>query len=909
VIPIFFLKFEIRIRIYIGTNLQLLAMSLKSFIDRIHDLHLEERDGVAIEVEVKVLLDANKKLPPFVSVNYTTDETLMHIRNILIKAKSLGAASLSETINFIDTQPNIMHVKQLCYENGVQNKEKKNYYSKSSCMRPLYLVSPINMPHYKLSVNKESVMLKSNENFDIVRFRLRYSVDVTDTWRMDFTIVKECCGVSIESLKDIRNQLFPPGLTAENFIDTVDWNSGNKMELEMEYIGDIKNFNVNDVLTIDTFMPQLDNVSTNHEEEYKIAICSIAKILRPDILHKFTQGQFGLKQLGSKPIELTKKMYTDEISPNIDNFIITPKVDGMYTMIMIDNGKVHILNTNHSYLEGSYKEKNITIFDAEYVDINGKPCYYILDVILYNNEPINTYELPFQDRVKYIDMISNMDARFIKKPFVRLTQQNYAKEIRDMYNSLDSHEYGTDGIIMISCNKPYQTTLNLKWKTMKHMTVDFIARECPKQLLGITPYINQPGKTLYLLFSGIRLTDFKKMRLTLIKHYSKIFLNIQRHDEYFPIQFSPSSNPFAYLFWAQESNLDNKVVELTWNRKWELIRIRDDRASDVARKTYYGNYFKIAEHIWMNYFNPLLIEHMCNPVCKSYFQQANNKSYVASRKFNNFVKKELIDMYSDTKWVIDLASGKGQDLFKYLDCNIPNILMIEQDYDAIFEIINRKYTFVDDSRYKNASNILIHQADLCDDSVSNIDRIKSTFHLPDGGVNLIVCNLAMHYLIGNREGIINFVNMLDAFLAPGGVFIFTAFAGQNIFDLIGEKSEWNSYIDESKQELKYSIKKLYKSTTFTGSNQKIDVLLPFSNGTYYPENLINISNFKQECKKKRITMLASNSFQSYLDKFKTEKPQFYKQMDSSDVKYVSLYNYYIFHKAVDKKTNKLNKKR
>jgi SAM-dependent methyltransferase len=876
-------------------------MSLKSFIDRIHDLHLEEKDGVTIEVELKVLLDAKKKLPPFVSVKYTTDETLMHIKNILIKAKSLGSASLSETINFIDTQPNIMHVKQLCYENGVQNKEKKNYYSKASCMRPLYLVSPINMPHYKLSVNKESVELKSNDNFDIVRFRLRYSVDVTDTWRMDFTIVKESSGVSIECLKDIRNQLFPPGLTTENFIDTVDWNSGNKMELEMEYTGDIKNFNVNDILTVDTFMPQLGNVSMNHEEEYKIAICLIAKILRPDILHKFTQGQFGLKQLGSKPIELTKKMYTEEISQDISNFMITPKVDGMYTMIMINDGKVHVLNTNHSYLEGSYEEKNITIFDAEYVEINGKSCYYILDVILYNSEPINTYELPFQDRVKYIDMISNIDTRFIKKPFVRLTQQNYAKEIRDMYNSLDSHEYGTDGIIMISCNKPYQTTLNLKWKTMRHMTVDFIARACPKQLLGITPYINRPGKTLYLLFSGIRSTDFKKMGMPLIKHYSKIFLDIQRHDDYFPIQFSPSSNPFAYLFWAQESDLDNKVVELTWNRQWELIRIRDDRAGDVARKTYYGNYFKIAEHIWMNYVNPLLIEHMCNPVCKSYFQQDNNKSYVASRKFNNFVKKELINMYSDTKWVIDLASGKGQDLFKYLDCGIPNILMVEQDYDAIFEIINRKYAFVADSRYKNASNILIHQADLCDDAVLNIDRIKSTFHLPASGVNLIVCNLAMHYLIGNRSGIINFVNMLDAFLAPGGVFIFTAFDGQTIFDLIGEESEWNSYTDKSKKELKYSIKKLYRSTTFTGSNQKIDVLLPFSNGTYYSENLINISNFKQECKKKRITMLASNSFQSYLDKFKIVKPQFHKQMDSFDMKYVSLYNYYIFHKASDKK--------
>jgi hypothetical protein len=869
-------------------------MSLETFIDNIHSL--DEKEGVDIEIELKVLLDASKKLPPFININFTHEETLIYIKNILVKATAMGTASLTETINFIDTKPNIMYIKQLCYENGVQNKDKKNYYSKSSCMPPIYLVSPINMPHYKLSVNRESTFTSGKDNFDIVRFRLRYSVNFTKSfnWRMDFTIVKECNRVSLEYLKDTRDKIFPPNLTVDNFISTVDWDSGDKLELEMEYIGDIKSFNINEIVTVDLFIPQC-NMVINHIEENKKCLCKIATILRPGILHKFNQGKFGLKQLGSKPIELTKKMYNDDIFPYISNFMITPKVDGMYTMIMIDADKCHVINTNHSYLDiCQVSNVNLTIFDAEYVEINGEVKYYILDVIFYKDEPV--HKLPFPDRIRYISYITNIDNRFVRKPFIQLTDE-YDTQIRQMYNDLDSHEYSTDGMIMISCDKPYQSTLNLKWKTMRHMTIDFVSRKCPKQLLGITPYINKPGQTLYLLFSGIRSNDFKKMGISLIKNYSKIFLDIQKRAEYFPIQFSPSSNPFAYLFWSKEPDLDNKIVELTYTNKWELIRVRDDRIDDMVRKTYYGNYFKIAEHIWMNYFNPLLIDHMCKPQIESYFQQDNNKSYVASRKFNNFVKKELINIYSDTKYVIDLASGKGQDLFKYLDCGIPNILMVEKDYDAIFEIINRKYKFISDNKYKNSSNILIHQADLCDDSTSNVSSIKSIFH---SQVKLIVCNLAMHYLIGNRAGIINFVSMLDSLLAPGGIFIFTAFDGKTIFDLIGEDSEWNSYMDENPQEKKYSIKKLYRNSTFTGSNQKIDVLLPFSNGKYYSENLINISNFKQECKKKRITMLVSNSFKSYLEKFKVVKPQQSKQLTESDIKYVSLYNYYIFTKADQK---------
>jgi hypothetical protein len=379
-----------------------------------------------------------------------------------------------------------------------------------------------------------------------------------------------------------------------------------------------------------------------------------------------------------------------------------------------------------------------------------------------------------------------------------------------------------------------------------------------------------------------------------MKQYNQLFPGVRYNDEYLPIQFSPSDNPYAYLFWSDQDNIDNNVVELTLkNNMWKLLKIREDRNIDMNRKTYYGNYFKYAELIWMNYQNPLSMENLCEEQ-KHYFKEDDNKDYKYLRKFNNFVKDQLITLYTyniKIDWVIDFASGKGQDLFKYIDKDVKNILMVDIDKMALMEIINRKYTYINNQSCKK-SKLYIKNLDLNTPYKQNLELIKNSyFGIPFDGVPLIICNLALHYLIPDKKKMQNFIGLLNNLLDSDGIFFYTAFNGKKVFELLKDTLQWFS------PDKKYYIKKLYSDTTFTGINQQISVLLPFSNGEYYTENLINTEIFADELIKKKISLNIEDSFDTYLDQFQKNKESFYNELNTSDKEFISLYSFHICHKS------------
>ena len=149
--------------------------------------------------------------------------------------------------------------------------------------------------------------------------------------------------------------------------------------------------------------------------------------------------------------------------------------------------------------------------------------------------------------------------------------------------------------------------------------------------------------------------------------------------------------------------------------------------------------------------------------------------------------------------------------------------------------------------------------------------------------------------------------LLDNLLAPGGTFIFTAFNGLKVFNLLKLESDKNSVkweLHNDNGELIYSIKKRYRSKTFTGINQKIDVLLPFSD-TYYTENLINTDILDEELSNKNIKLVESNSFKEYLCKYSEDKEYLHNRLTDIDMKYISLYSIYVYKK----KSNRILKEK
>lgn len=883
------------------------------------------------ELEIKVLLDPRINSPNFIKSQSSVIDDFKYIdmiKKIINGSINFGHSSISQTINFIQTEQNQMFVKQLHFKNGIQIKEKRKFYVKKSLLKPVYLISnEINQPAYKLSISNESYKEEDVNNFDIIRFRLRYTIEFVKpelkNWKLELTLVKECKNIPLSQIKMIRDRLFKQNIDCNNFLDAVDWKYSDRIELEMEYIG-LDAIQLSDIKSLDELWKPLQS----HNKTYSECINQIAQIIKPNIIDKFKSGYFGLKQLGTNPVELTKKYFHSNILPNINDFILTEKIDGTRSMIIIypKLGLCHIINKTYKYIQipiVKNEKINLIILDAEEYKNNEtknsliEEVYYVFDCIWYDKDVFN---LPFSsmgldktnmnfkstsDRLNYIKKaVDKYD--FLKlKHFIHLNTSEFPRQIKQLQTDLDISNNdssknipATDGFIFISKYDNYNDTKNYKWKPIEKMTIDFVVKKCPSSMLGIYPYITKDKKTLYILFSGIRSNEYKKLGIQKFKSYDNMFKQVHYKDTYFPIQFSPSSDPYAYLFWSDNHDLDNNIVELSRaDNEWKLFKIRNDRKIDMDRKTYYGNYFKYAEYIWMNYSNPLTMEYLCNPTSNinEYFQNDDNNLYKYTRKFNNFVKNALIQMYAEnnSNWVIDLACGKAQDLFKYTDCGIKNILMIDIDISALTEVIHRKYTYIN-NKHSSISNIFIKQLDLSESYKKNIDIIcEPPFRILNNGVPLVICNFALHYLIPNKSKIQNFCNLLNKLLEPGGIFMFTSFNSKKVFELLKGTEAWNRYKDEK---LIFSIKKKYTDDVFTGLNQKIDVLLPFSNGLYYTEYLINEELLERELAKKKIVLINKDSFDIYMDKFKKTKPHFYKELTDIDNEYISLYNFYVFNK-------------
>jgi hypothetical protein len=854
-----------------------------SFIDNI--CNISEDEASSLEIEMRLLIDSRKSY----DVNsklYSRDQTIDLAKKLINKYKD-KPVNVSQTINFIKGES----VKQLVFIKGEQQKDKQNYYTKKQLIHPIYFIHDSN-PGYRLSINRETKIEEFPiKEVELARIRLRYTIQLND-WQLDITLIKNIKEFSNPALlKNEKNKMLFD-ITIDNFVRAAPWLLADYIEFELEYTGDIIDFNINKLLIADELFNQI--IESN---DYQNTIYEIATYIKPNQAEKFKNKE-GLKQLSNQVIELDKHLYLSEVAEHITDYYITDKVDGKRTIIYINDGKSYAVSDKLVLLETESKINETYIFDTEFYN----DTYYIFDVMVFNDEIL--IDMNFEERLKYFDRAASLLSVSKLKTFIKL-DENYKKQIKDFKKQEKAYEI--DGIILTPYDGRYNTMQVYKYKPVEKLTVDLLIKKCPESLLGITPYI-QNNDTLYLLFCGINDYVFKKFNMSFIKNYNDIFRSIDtRHPPaYFPIQFQPSNYTYAYLFWSSNDKLDGEIGEFLYkDNSWILNKTREDRKVELQRGNYFGNNYKVAELIWNSYKNPLIIEELDDN--NVYFQQHDNQLQKASRNFNSFVKSKIFEQFKYTNWIIDLASGKGQDLFRYGLYGNKNVVFLEIDNAALFELLYRKYDFIS-YEHKGNMNILTHQLDVNVDYKKNIE-ILNDISIPNDGVDLIICNFAFHYFIADKKRLLNVVKFISHYLKNGGRFIFTAFDGKDIIKLLNENN--GNWTVNKGSEIKYSIKKQYDINMLQEIGQKIDVLLPFSNDNYYTEYLVNIDYISDAFKEHNIILESDQSFSEYLDAFKKENKKVYDMLDSNDKKYVSLYHYYCLYKrksVAQKGGHRFNKK-
>ena len=847
-------------------------INLDSLFNKIGSI--KPKGNAKLEIEARYFIDERKKANIYCTM-YNIEKTIDIAKKLIEKYKD-KPASVSQTINFVAAD----NIKQMSFINGEQQKDKLTHYSKTKIINPM-MFTHNTLPMYRFSVSFETPIAEFPvASSTLARIRLRYTILITDEWQLDLTLVKSVNDLSNPAkLKSAKSQMFYP-IDTDTFVEKAPWQLADIIEFELEYIG--KKFTTADLLEANNVFDFIEAPgSTKTDGSYQETIKQIAKWIRPQQANKID----GLERLSNRVIELDKNMFLRDIMLDISDYYITDKIDGYRAILYIANGTCNVITKELTTFP--LETANVYILDCE----EYKDHYYIFDVMVFDG--VSYVNKPFKERLALFENVTKLSKKLKSKPFEKLTD-SFQEQIREFKTAQLKKPYETDGVILTPSSGLYVTMQVYKYKPIDKLSIDFVIKKCPDSLLGISPYVAKPKQTLYLLFSGMSRHTFKQLNLKFIRNYEDVFpgVDLRHPPDYFSYQFQPSNYTYAYLYWDEKDTLDGLVGEFLCteciqqnpytikDNIWTLHKIRSDKTM--------GNNFKVAELAWMTYKDPLVIEDLDNS--DLYFQQHNNELQKASRHFNSFVKGQILGQFKGTEWVMDLASGKGQDLFRYAGHAYKNAIFLEINNTALLELVHRKY----DLKNTNPMNIQLHQIDMTHDYKENIQKLTDDICIPTLGVDMIVCNFAFHYFLADNKSLKNVIKFIGHYLKPGGRFVFTAFDGRAIVQLLNENS--GNWTVMKGNEIKYSIKKEYKTTLLESLGQQINVLLPFSNNTYYTEYLVNIDHIAEEFGKTGFTLEIDESFSEHLPSYKSQNSKGFYLMDEDDKKYSSLYHHYCFYK-------------
>src|SRR3972149_5790366 len=613
----------------------------------------------------------------------------------------------------------------------------------------------------------------------------------------------------------------------------------------------------------------LENPTYLNNQAYDEELLYLAKYLVKNDNRLKNFKNISIKKISNQAVVLTKNLYKTIFPPT--NYYLTDKADGKRCIISILGNRCRIISDTlqeFTTLELD-KMKDVTIADGELIESDNNLHIYLFDVMVYVSTDLT--EKPFRERLEYLAKTEDIIKKYLPnnssvnaKKFIKLEKKDntFKEQFNTVFNA--KYPYIIDGLILTSPNENYIETTSYKWKPVEHNTIDFLAKKIPPSLLGKKLFIAKSNHTLYALFCGISYQMFHNLGLIFMPRYDEI-ISVEKGGQYFPIQFSPSLDPYAYIYNHQNDlgDIDGKIIKLRKeNDIWLFVRLRIDR---IKEPNYFGNDFQFAESTYQNYFSKFSLEDLSDSSFGYFAESDSVDSYKAIRIFNRMVINKIFEEnITSKKWIIDLASRRGADIHRYMRLGIANILAIEKDPESVSEIIHRKFEYSHLSKDKKHTPSILHTLiqDLKEPAETIIDALEK-YNVPVKGIETIVCNFALHYFCDSQQNIRNILRLVSKLLKMSGIFIFTVLDGRKTFKLLNKLGIDESWKIIENDVEKYSITKKYAGNKLSDVGQIIEVKLPFG---VKEEPLANIDYIIKIGKIHGLELEFDNSFADYLDK-------------------------------------------
>lgn len=833
--------------------------------------------------------------------------------------------------------------KTMVFSKGV-NQKKDIIIKKISLERPFIISRSIkNVKDIKAKLSSEEIVnvssISGNIKFMKFKLRVRFNYSNDSPFGVELDLIKN---VKPEAdLKNIKSSVFK-NYSASSLLNAIDFTLFDECRIEFE-LDNKKVINHNNTLGVeDIFKPVNElaaflNKGTGADMEiYQKYIFSLARQLISNNKGYLESFRFksGLKKLLNNVIEMDANIYFKQIQPEIisgNGFYITDKIDGKRSILMLkyeegkeDNANIVVLNntiTFYNKIRASKDTKIVYItLDCELLGDE----LFCFDVMTFNSSKYASK--PFADRYAVMSEAVSKASYVLKaagvnnlsissKDFILTKADSWQEQIKTFYANSLKKKYEIDGLIFTPAdNSDYSSMVGYKWKPAEHSTIDFFMKKVSTEILKTSPelFLYDVNKSkyskeieeneFYVLFSGISKRDMNAFNMKLMPHYDSIVGKITTAN-LIPVQFSTSDRPHNFIFRLKKDKksgeFDGKIGEFGWDsskNKWNFKRLRTDRDVELARGEYFGNYYKVAESIWYAINNPLTFDDLLTVSDNMYFMADNVDIYKEQRNYNSFVKtvslQTAMEHISKNPVVLDLASGKGQDLARLAKLKVRDAIFVDNDKSALQELIRRKHSMASSFKGSNAMKVTTCHADLNYEYKEIIKSVETSYgeNLKEK-VDLVVCNFAIHYIAHSADKLKNIINLISYFMKSGGLFVFTCFDGSRVKELCGENG-WNAYVDnqleESTNKLKYSIIPLYGSDTV---NNKIKLILPFSNGQYYEEELLDLEWISNYMKNNGFDRESIGSFANLFSKYKN-----LDNLSEDDKTFASMYSYNVYRK-------------
>ena len=513
------------------------------------------------------------------------------------------------------------------------------------------------------------------------------------------------------------------------------------------------------------------------------------------IVYSQYRSLIGNRFAGPLPETLTKENFDRRILTKT-KYSVTDKADGERFLLFVDKvGGMNLISRGldiKRWKINNRPEYANTVLDGEFVG----DVYYAFDILFVKGKDVRDKDLKF--RLNKLSEVS-LGSKIKNKKFYM--DENIYKAAGKVWDRKGNFPYELDGLIFTPVNEPYYNRKILKWKDEN--TIDFFYNS--KQLF-LAGFDKEQKNYQIFPFGGV---DGKGTFYT----RNKKVMNDIFTDENAPENVRKGILPVAIP--GAPSVGEFKFEDNTF----KLIRKRPDKE--------FPNGIESSNQAW---------EAISKPVTIAMLRVGPG----AMRDYHSEIKSKMIMKYAKGKSVLDIGSGKGEDVGKYVKANSKPVVG--------FDIVEEEYPHPNYMKFYKMNN--------------PIYRIKN--YIPkDQKFDVVNINFAIHYFLRNRKTFESLVVNIHENLKKGGVLMATVLDGRLVYEALKNKNKYvTNKVEFSK---KYNDSLNFNSPKFKLLGQEVEVLVK---GTKYfnkpiSEFLFNFEKFLKIMEQMGLELVAKGNFKDF----------------------------------------------